>query len=1201
MKLVTPRSDCYTDEDRVEETQKTPSMIEPVQENCCTSALTAGSGAFISHVLSVRGVIALLCLVGIGLSGAATLVLSEISADDALDRTREQSSDALAKSFTTSEAALTRTVKEMLFYATTTSESTIKSFLQLSVIEAHRLAVLLGETEKDTDKSDIDAWCHSLTPRLWSSLATQMRAQTNAIWGVGVAAGPDSGLAGAAVVNRQGFLMTTLQYAGTAEFELGIALPPSGDILRDPAYHYQRLNGTDNAVLSATYSRMGVWEADSLRWGALENFSEFIGSIVIVNVPSTVDPNMPLQGMVYMTLSNIQSFLKTAAASTQNATGAETRIYTSIAHSWMAAKMESLGTFTQENITLQHQEGYLTGTSHGLGVHMVERYDAIFQNMTFLPEPMYDVNADDGVTNGVANAIHAYASVDPYLSISNEKTGTVVLTITRKIDNTTDFLPGSEDASFKTDLGNGMLQENHFVSVARVNDGYGIDWWLTVSLNQQHIMQSVVKTSRQVAEETEQEKAEVSDDVDTGRLHNRMIICGIAIGLVLISLVVTSMVLRPISVIQGEMHRVANLNFRTLEETVVASSPLYEVRLMQTDFLQMAANLIEYKAYVPDAVRGGDSNGSGIFDPVTSKVVAPPTGEVCIMFTDIQGSTPLWKKSASDMNEAIELHNELIRAAYLAYGGYEVKTIGDAFMIAYSDAVNAVRTGLEIHHKFKQAKWPSGLGLPSAGLVLRIGIHKGQTIAEENPITGRTDYRGSTVNMAARLEGKAKGGTVCITPDVLADLEASKDGVKGLPHSPTVHAYGMHGLKGLGEGHDLSLLTPGYLSNRYNDAKSDTKVATNFADGLTIPIPGRGPSADDRSQSDVSSIKSRVDRSLGGMALGMKKTELYLQKSVGTVVVCRLTTGDGTGASLFDDFNLVVRSAAESALSLDGQVCVASSSVTVFWNTAKKCKQHLTAALRFAEYLETRLDGVTLGISTGTLSHGNVGTLKQRYTTSFGVPVLAAEAAAEYAEESSFFACFADATHEGRSLERNNAERVSECLFLCDVWFFQRSSLRLDVYQMNCSVLTSLLKGWGRGSDSEPTTVLENSSVAGREEVLLSNQSTDLFKKAMKSKSKEDLDGFRSQIVPLATGSPVAGHHHRVLSDARMEDIACGYRKLVELSRAPLLPPMDCSMSLSFTRRPTKPEAAPEPPRSGWISIPVDDVSRSPRSATSGK
>ena len=1126
---------------------------------CCSGVMTNT----VSQVLSVRGVIALLCLVGIGVSGAATLIMSEISADDALDRTRDQSSDALDKCFTTSEASLTRTVKEMLFYATTTSEVAIRGFLQLSVIEAKRTRVLLQKTEQYTDKSDVDAWCESLTPHLWRAVTTQIESNTNAIWAVG--ASGDG--AGAVLMYSSGYMLTTLTSNSSVMFELGPAISPTGAILRVPAYGYQVLpsNDVDTIVLS----RQGVWEEEDLHWGSLENFSDFIGSIVIVNMKDPLGQLQTLQGMVYMKLSNIQSFLKTAAASTQNATGAETRIYTSIAHSWMAHKMASLGTFTQEKIAKQDQEGYLTGTSHGLGVHMVERYDPFYNVTTKLPEPMRDVNADDGVTNGVANAIHAYAPVDPYLSISNETTGTVVLTITRNIDNTTDFLPGSEDAFFKTDLGNGMLQENHFVSVARIVDGYGIDWWLTVSLNQQHIMQNVVKTSRQVAEETEQEKAEVSDDVDTGRLHNRMIICGIAIGLVLISLVVTSMVLRPISVIQGEMHRVANLNFRTLQKNVVASSPLYEVRLMQTDFLQMAANLIEYKAYVPAAVTGGGSSGN-LDSGSISKVVAPPTGEVCVMFTDIQGSTPLWKRSASDMNEAIELHNELIRSVYIKYGGYEVKTIGDAFMIAYSDAVNAVRTGLEIHHKFKQAKWPSGLGLPSAGLVLRIGIHKGHTIAEENPITGRTDYRGSTVNMAARLEGKAKGGTVCITPDVLADLEASKDGVKGLPHGPTVHPYGKHGLKGLGEGHDLSLLTPGYLSNRYFDARTDTIVSVNpVADGYR--------QSKDGTQSEASSM-SRVTRNV----TVKKKTELYLHKSVGTVVVCRL----GVSEAIFDDFNHVVRSASESALSLEGQVHLSASSVTVFWNTVARTKQHLTAALRFAEYLETRTDGITLGISTGTLSHGNVGTLKQRYTTSFGVPVLAAEAAAEYAEESSFFACFADATHEGNALERNNAERVSDCLFLCDVWFFQRSSLRLDVYQMNCSVLTSLLKGWGHGNDSEPTSVLENSSMIGRDEVIVSKQSTEIFKKAMKSKSKEDLDGFRSQVVPLAADSAVAGHHHRVLSDARMEDLSCGYRKLVEFSRAPILPPMERSISTSYNKKLSIPKKAPAPPQTQTTPVP---------------
>jgi len=51
-----------------------------------------------------------------------------------------------------------------------------------------------------------------------------------------------------------------------------------------------------------------------------------------------------------------------------------------------------------------------------------------------------------------------------------------------------------------------------------------------------------------------------------------------------------------------------------------------------------------------------------------------PTGEVPIMFTDIQSSTSLWEKYPEAMAVALEQHNRIIRARLTEHGGYEIKT-----------------------------------------------------------------------------------------------------------------------------------------------------------------------------------------------------------------------------------------------------------------------------------------------------------------------------------------------------------------------------------------------------------------------------------------------------------------------------------------------------------------------------------------------
>ncbi len=71
-------------------------------------------------------------------------------------------------------------------------------------------------------------------------------------------------------------------------------------------------------------------------------------------------------------------------------------------------------------------------------------------------------------------------------------------------------------------------------------------------------------------------------------------------------------------------------------------------------------------------------------------MVQAPTGTVTLVFTDIQGSTALWEHFGDDFKALLDLHNALFRAAIAAAGGYEVKTEGDAFMVAFQDAGSAV-------------------------------------------------------------------------------------------------------------------------------------------------------------------------------------------------------------------------------------------------------------------------------------------------------------------------------------------------------------------------------------------------------------------------------------------------------------------------------------------------------------------------------
>ena len=144
------------------------------------------------------------------------------------------------------------------------------------------------------------------------------------------------------------------------------------------------------------------------------------------------------------------------------------------------------------------------------------------------------------------------------------------------------------------------------------------------------------------------------------------------------------------------------------------------------------------------------------------------------MFTDIQGSTPIWERDPTVMKAALAQHHAVLRALIARHGGYEVETAGDSFMIAFSYAPAAIAWCLDAQAALLAADWPASL-LPHPeaaeildtegrllfrGLRVRMGVHVGPVDTQVDPATGRMHYYGPTVNRAARIEQAAHGGQV---------------------------------------------------------------------------------------------------------------------------------------------------------------------------------------------------------------------------------------------------------------------------------------------------------------------------------------------------------------------------------------------------------------------------------------------------------
>ncbi|KAF2835091.1 hypothetical protein M501DRAFT_942853 [Patellaria atrata CBS 101060] len=165
--------------------------------------------------------------------------------------------------------------------------------------------------------------------------------------------------------------------------------------------------------------------------------------------------------------------------------------------------------------------------------------------------------------------------------------------------------------------------------------------------------------------------------------------------------------------------------------------------------------------------------------------VDAPTGEVSLVFTDIKNSTILWETYPQPMRSAIKMHNEVMRRQLRIIGGYEVKTEGDAFMVAFPTVTSALLWCFTIQSQLLDVPWPqeilnsvNGQEVHDAdgnvifrGLSVRMGIHWGSPVCEVDPVTKRMDYFGPMVNRASRISSVADGGQITVSSDFIAEIQ----------------------------------------------------------------------------------------------------------------------------------------------------------------------------------------------------------------------------------------------------------------------------------------------------------------------------------------------------------------------------------------------------------------------------------------------
>lgn len=145
---------------------------------------------------------------------------------------------------------------------------------------------------------------------------------------------------------------------------------------------------------------------------------------------------------------------------------------------------------------------------------------------------------------------------------------------------------------------------------------------------------------------------------------------------------------------------------------------------------------------------------------------AAPDGTVTILFSDIEASTAL-NERLGDVRwlELLRTHNRLVRDQVQACGGFEVKSQGDGFMIAFPSA----RRAIECAQAIQDAVATELGGHPDGSVRVRIGLHTGEAIRQES------DFYGKNVVIAARIAAQAKGGEILASSVVKQLTESAGD------------------------------------------------------------------------------------------------------------------------------------------------------------------------------------------------------------------------------------------------------------------------------------------------------------------------------------------------------------------------------------------------------------------------------------------
>ncbi len=184
------------------------------------------------------------------------------------------------------------------------------------------------------------------------------------------------------------------------------------------------------------------------------------------------------------------------------------------------------------------------------------------------------------------------------------------------------------------------------------------------------------------------------------------------------------------------------------------SSVEAQVERPQAVYEQEAAPGLEHCPYcgadLPEGFRFCGQCGRAL-----AAALAPDPGDlVTIVFVDLEGWTAFAsRREEEDVRDLILAYHALVREQVARHGGFEVKQMGDGFMLAFSNPARAVQCAADIQRAMRLRDGEH----TAPSIRVCAGLNSGDAIREGD------DFFGHTVNVASRIVDRAAGGQVLVS------------------------------------------------------------------------------------------------------------------------------------------------------------------------------------------------------------------------------------------------------------------------------------------------------------------------------------------------------------------------------------------------------------------------------------------------------